>query len=277
MYNGSAKYKTGIYATSRMNKGRVTFDVSDVTASGDVASIITTSESPLSVKAQLINKVRNSTNKTATLEQDRFKLDGSFSFADDTLSNNGELGWSSAVICDSSGNFVQTGTTDFSGKVSGSVVENANKAYIPNATATTLQSPSSGNWFEMVEWHPDAKYSLVSSLDGQLSSNGGISSGTIGQELFSFDLKDYMLRNYGLVVDVPWLKANVKNVTLNWWGFGSSSTGNKAYLGRWLTSGAWQNVSGWTHTSSAISKLTIAEGDAPTLEIGRASCRERVL
>lgn len=105
MYNTSQKFKDAIYEPDRITKGRVTFDISDVTAVGDVSSITVTSESPLSVKAQLINKVRNSSNKTATLEKDRFLLDGSFSFADDTLANNGELGWSSASICASDGSF----------------------------------------------------------------------------------------------------------------------------------------------------------------------------
>jgi hypothetical protein len=113
MQNTSQKFKDAIYAPTRMTKGRVTFDISDVTAASDVSSITATSDSPLSVKAQLINKVRNSSYKTATLEQDRFKLDGSFSFADDTLANNGELGWSSAIICDSSGVFSTPQTITF--------------------------------------------------------------------------------------------------------------------------------------------------------------------
>ncbi|CAH1230665.1 hypothetical protein PAECIP111891_06715 [Paenibacillus allorhizoplanae] len=113
MQSTSQKFKDKIYAPDRKTKARVTFDISDTTATGDVSSITATSDSPLSVKSQLINKVRNSSYKTATLEQDRFKLDGSFSFADDTLANNGELGWSSAVICDASGVFSTAQTITF--------------------------------------------------------------------------------------------------------------------------------------------------------------------
>lgn len=105
MYNTTPKFKENIYAPVRRTAGRVTFDISDVTASGDVTSIVTTSESPLSVKAQLINKVRSSLHKTATWEKDRFGLDGTFSFPDDTLENNGELGWSSGIMSDLSGSF----------------------------------------------------------------------------------------------------------------------------------------------------------------------------
>lgn len=105
MYNASSKYKTGIYATSRMNKGRVTFDISDVTAAGDVASITTTSESSLSKRADLVDKIRNSSFKFATLEKDRFALDGNWTFADDTLANNGEIGWASETIGSADGAF----------------------------------------------------------------------------------------------------------------------------------------------------------------------------
>lgn len=105
MYPVSQKYKDGIYATERMNKGRVTFDLSDVSAAGDVSSIVATSESTLSNKSQLSNNIRSASYRLATNEQDRVKLNGSFSFADDVIANNGELGWVSDLICDSNGTF----------------------------------------------------------------------------------------------------------------------------------------------------------------------------
>ncbi|KRE33432.1 hypothetical protein [Paenibacillus sp. Soil724D2] len=105
MYPVTQKYKDNIYATSRLNKGRVTFDLSDVSASSDVSSITTTSESALSLKAQMNNNFRSSTYRLATNEKDRFALDGSWSFADDTLTNNGEIGWVSDLIGDGTGTF----------------------------------------------------------------------------------------------------------------------------------------------------------------------------
>ncbi|MDD9266047.1 discoidin domain-containing protein [Paenibacillus sp. GCM10023248] len=91
----------------------MTFDISDVTASGDVTNITTSPESPLSVKAHLIDKRRSMTYKAATLEKDRFRLDGSFSFADDVIANNEELGWSSSDICDAFGVFATPLTISF--------------------------------------------------------------------------------------------------------------------------------------------------------------------
>lgn len=54
---------------------------------------------------QLVNRIRSSNYVTATLEQDRFKLDGSMSFPDDVLANNGEVGFVSNAICDSTRTF----------------------------------------------------------------------------------------------------------------------------------------------------------------------------
>lgn len=102
----SQAFKDAVYAPARTVVARVTFDISDVTAHNDVSSIASPSELPISRKAQLHNKIRNATNKIATLELNRFKLDGSFSFADDVaLANNGEVGYVSADLCEPNGMF----------------------------------------------------------------------------------------------------------------------------------------------------------------------------
>jgi hypothetical protein len=48
----------------------------------------------------------------------------------------------------------------------------------------------------------------------------------IGQQLFSFNLIEYVKRKYGFTPDVAWLKANVTKLTANWWGFGSNAQAN---------------------------------------------------
>ena len=93
------------HAPIRTTKGRVTFDISDVTARGDVNDISTTIESIISDKQQLINKKREQSVNIATWEPNRFKLDGSFSFADDNMANNGELGFVSDNLCSENGIF----------------------------------------------------------------------------------------------------------------------------------------------------------------------------
>lgn len=105
MYQVSEDYKQAVYAPERTAKARVTFDISDVTAAGDVNDIATTPESILSNKQQLINKNREQSYNLATWESDRFKLDGSFSFADDNIVNNKEMGFCSNELCGQDGLF----------------------------------------------------------------------------------------------------------------------------------------------------------------------------
>lgn len=105
MQNISNDYKEAVYAPIRTTKGRVTFDISDVTARGDVNDISTTTESIISDKAHLINKKREQSLNLATWEPNRFKLDGSFVFPDDTGENNGELGFVSDNLCNENGIF----------------------------------------------------------------------------------------------------------------------------------------------------------------------------
>jgi hypothetical protein len=105
MNTTSQRYKDSIYAPARSMVGKVTFDISDVTAAGDVSSITTTTEDTISNKAQLINKVRDFNYNLATMETNRFKLDGTFSFPDSTTANNGETGFCSSVLCAIDGTF----------------------------------------------------------------------------------------------------------------------------------------------------------------------------
>lgn len=113
MYKVSNEYKEAVYAFRRKSRGRVTFDISDVTARGDVKSITTTPQSDLSDKNQLINKKREQSVNIATWEKDRFKLDGSFSFADDVMANNGELGFVSDNLSNENGEFTLQPTLTF--------------------------------------------------------------------------------------------------------------------------------------------------------------------
>lgn len=110
MYNTSTEYKEKVYAPERMTKARVTFDFSDVTALSDVTTINTPTQFELSNKMQLIDRNRE-INKLATYEPNRFKLDGSFSFAD--TSNLGEVGFCSSELCNANGYFTNNQVLEF--------------------------------------------------------------------------------------------------------------------------------------------------------------------
>ena len=114
MYPVSNDFKQSVYAPARTVKAKVTFDISDVTAKDDVSNLTSTEQaSGISNKNQVINSQREQSYNLATLEPNRFKLDGSFSFPDDDISNNGEMGFVSEGLCDSDGNFEEYPTLTF--------------------------------------------------------------------------------------------------------------------------------------------------------------------
>jgi len=117
MYSTTQVYKDNVYAQSRRFSGRVTFEITDVEASGAVSSVSTSTQaSNISLATQLFDGVRSPSYSLATFEPGRFKLDGSMSFADSNVANNGQVGFVSDVICGADGTFspAQTITINYS-------------------------------------------------------------------------------------------------------------------------------------------------------------------
>lgn len=105
MYKTSEEYKKAIYNHIRENKARVIFDITDVTVREDNKIISTSEEFILSDKEQIDNVIKEESYNIITCENDRVKLDGNYIFADDIISNNGEIGWISNAICNENGVF----------------------------------------------------------------------------------------------------------------------------------------------------------------------------
>lgn len=122
------------------------------------------------------------------------------------------------------------GTANFSGKVSGSTVENPHLAKISGANS--LQAPSN-----FTSEDSQAAYDLEKTLNGVTRNVIYASSGNIAQHLFSFNLIEYVQRKYGVTVPgattadkVQWLRDNVGRISCSWHGFGSAPSGNTAYF-----------------------------------------------
>ncbi|MCM3411221.1 hypothetical protein [Metabacillus litoralis] len=155
-----------------------------------------------------------------------------------------------------------TGSTDFVGKVSGSMVENPH--IVKSRKQTTLASPSQFT-YELT----NGEINLINSLNGSVAptpSDSGV-SGQISQHLFSFNLIEYIERKYGRTIvgsttaeKVAWLKERITKLTANWHGFGSSPTGNKSSFRVWHN-GTW-HTSILTNTSSTVSKISYVMGTA---------------
>jgi hypothetical protein len=148
------------------------------------------------------------------------------------------------------------GKADFVGKVAGSTVENPHSTRY-KGSASTLQSPVdfSGDMIQL-------GYNQMTQLgDGLIASLSTTTNNTFSQQLFSFDLIEYVKRKYG--VDVPgattadkvaWLKANVSSLRCNWHGYGSSVGGNKATISYWAN--GWSvNSTGAVHTNATVTSI----------------------
>jgi hypothetical protein len=151
---------------------------------------------------------------------------------------------------------------DFSGKVSGSVVENPHKS---SAKSEITLTPPSGFSYEPTQ----ALYDRVKNIDGALYYQVSNSeNGKMTQQLFSFNIIEQIERKMGripsdtLAGKVQWVKDNVAKLTTTWHGFGLSVGGNRASLSTWATStNAWLLTGSpfITNTSSTVGKLTVAD------------------
>ncbi|QCR33121.1 hypothetical protein [Lysinibacillus sp. SGAir0095] len=154
-----------------------------------------------------------------------------------------------------------TTTANFEGKVSGSAVANPHvlKGSDNSSGNTSLLIPSSTSFFE------SGNYASATKLDGTLYTTSRSASGVIAQQLFSFNIIEQVERTLGripkdTVADkVQWLKDNVKQLTANWHGFGSSVGGNKANLRVSWSDNSWAGTT--NHTSTTVSKLSMSFTD----------------
>lgn len=98
-------YEKAVTASSRRMFARATFDMVDPDAQID--GVATNSESEISLTGQVVNRgVGHTDQRIATLELDRWTLDGSFVVCPaDPADREGQVGWESADLCGSDGVF----------------------------------------------------------------------------------------------------------------------------------------------------------------------------
>lgn len=153
---------------------------------------------------------------------------------------------------------------NYEGKVTGDVTVNPNIAK-SNATRsdTTLLTPSAWQFAEF-----GGGYASISAMGGAVTSvSSAVTTGSLMQKLFSFDIVTEVEKNLGRIPaanlpgKVQWLKDNLSRIVFNWWGYGNSpSAGYKATLSHWRASGggSW-DFDKVSHTSSTIARLQIVE------------------
>ena len=104
MIDVSREFKQAVYAPVRKTAAKVIFEILDNAAYAD-ATVTATSDAIISKKEQVVNKVRSTSRKYATFEQDYFRLDGSFRIPPKPDEGSDELGWWSGELCNASGVF----------------------------------------------------------------------------------------------------------------------------------------------------------------------------
>lgn len=152
--------------------------------------------------------------------------------------------------------------TDFTGKISGSIVENANIHY--RCYMNTLQPPTNTNTNVSLGFaeYTQPAYNSISSLNGVIGgyNPSTIDNGIIPQALFSFNIISAVEKQLGQPIPstdkVQWCKDNVNltSSSLEWYGYGVNPAGNKAYVKRWNGSGWETNV--YYNTSSSPSLVS---------------------
>lgn len=161
---------------------------------------------------------------------------------------------------------VITRVANFENKVNGSTLENPHLLK-SNSTSnvaanSSLLIPSSSYFSEI----STAGTASASKQDGTLTTPAVTLNGLMAQTLFGFNVIEEIERTLGkipriTVADkVAWLKANISRFTCNWFGFGTSATGNKAQLAWWnVPLSAYtknDNVGYGVHTSGTVAKLS---------------------
>lgn len=146
-------------------------------------------------------------------------------------------------------------STNFSGKVSGSLVENANSAY--TSYSTELNAPTAGTWYEF----SDERYSKISDLDDIRDVGSHKANGQMVLIRIEYDVVDILTRVYSnnfwlsqgiftLDEKVTYIKNNVSEITPHVFGFGSGPSGNRLQLVTWRPDTKVWNDNGVTAINS---------------------------
>ncbi|HFK1435610.1 TPA: BppU family phage baseplate upper protein [Bacillus cereus] len=145
---------------------------------------------------------------------------------------------------------------DFRGKVAGSVAENGDISKV--GFGNSLLNPTNLNNFPF-----EVEYDRINTLNGVYKTSNTISNGQFPQNVFSFNIIRTLEDKFGpqiwqgktaLADKVVIAKNIVGKFAFNWWGFGSSPSGNKATIQYWLDN-QWSNLP-LTNTTNTATKVS---------------------
>lgn len=212
MLDVSTEFKNNVYAPIRQFDARVTMNLSGQSTVYDDSTIIL-------IKALEEMSVLNETIPSNEIQVTLDNSDGSLNAL--RLDNIQQIISSRPTITTEFGLvFVNEDAKvhdpiNFQGKVAGSTVENPHKIVGTNHLTTLMQPSYSGETTQ-------TGYDQMNKLDGITGRATATGNGIIPQWLFSFNLIEYIRRQYGFTPTVDWLKSNIAKITANWHGKGTN-------------------------------------------------------
>lgn len=148
--------------------------------------------------------------------------------------------------------------SNFVGKVYQSTIENPN--IFKWFHTTTLLAPNSPSWVEGIQ----TRIEPIKTLNNVAESYSTTTLNAMPQHLFSFNIIEILERRLGksiwgtaslLSEKIVIAKSLIKKLTIKWYGYGSSPTGNRATLSIWRSNtNAWVGLQ--AHTSNTVTLLT---------------------
>lgn len=155
----------------------------------------------------------------------------------------------------------------FRGKVAGSVVENGNISKV--GFGSSLISPANLSNFPY-----EVEYERIDTLNGVCKTSNTANNGQFPQNVFSFNIIRTLEDKFGpgiwqgktaLADKIAIAKQAITKLNCNWWGYGSSPTGNKALLAKFdPTTNEWGNKI----TNSTTTPGKISSAGTPNYTIG---------
>lgn len=241
MIDTSADYRSQIYANERTVKSRATITIQGNTTVYDDTTVIRMNvlEESDVLNAELPSNELSLTMDNSTGVFDYLTMANMEQIIASKPTISAELG---AVIIRGTG---ETFTTDFNGKISGSVVENQHKAYRVGVTA--LQSPSA-----LTTELSQGAYNLIAILDGSTTGGNVTLNGYKMQANFHFNVLWALEQKYGLKIwegatltadKITKAKSLITSVMGEVVGYGNAVGDNTTRYAIWnVTSSTWENT-----------------------------------
>lgn len=255
MLNVTNEYKKNVLAPIRQFNGRFTFNVPSI-----LNNVVYGDDRIINIKILEEVSTLSDTIPSNECNIQIDNTDGAFNFL--TFNNMQQIIASKPTM------FIELGlvtndspaqvlTNNFNGKVTTSQVENPN-IFWTKLNQTTLADPST-----MSDTISQYAIDQVKSLDGLMDTRSTTTNGAYGQQAFSWNIIQILEQLYGTVIwkgqttlsqKIALARTYISKFDVNWYGNGSTVSGNKANFTLYRTTTGWYTPG--SHTNSTVTLIT---------------------